>query len=181
MSDADVTSFTVRAPANSGNVSAGFDVLALTLDLWNEATFEVGGDGDDGVEVVLEGEFTKHIPTDESNLIVHTMLRRLRELRVERPRGMRVTCVNNVPPNSGLGSSSVVLSMGVLAADFLAGRASDPVELMQRVGVIEGHAENAAAAAFGGLVLVSGDGDDLQYRSFRVPDLLAVLVTPPPH
>lgn len=178
MSASDVGRFTVRAPANSGNVGAGFDVLAITLDLWNEATFEFGGEG---IEVVLQGEFTEHIPTDESNLIVHTMLRRLRELRVPAPKGMRVTCLNNVPPNSGLGSSSVVLTMGVLAADVVAGRRTDPVELLQRVGAMEGHIENAAAAALGGLVLVSGSDNDLHYRSFRVPEMLAVLVTPPPH
>lgn len=178
MSGADAAQFTVRAPANSGNVGAGFDVLAITLDLWNEATFELGGGG---IEVVLKGEFTEHIPADESNLVVHTMLRRLRELGVPRPSGMRVTCVNNVPPNSGLGSSSVVLTMGLLAADVVAGRTTDPADLMQRVGAMEGHIENAAAAALGGLVLVSGGEEDLHYRSFPVPQLTAVLVTPPPH
>jgi homoserine kinase len=178
VSASDPVRFTVRAPANSGNLGAGFDCLALALDLWNETTIELGGEG---IEVQLAGEFTQHIPADETNLIVHTMLRRLRELHVPRPAGMRVTCVNGVPPNSGLGSSSVALAIGVLAADTIAGRAPDPVALMRWVGAIEGHVENAAATAFGGLVLVSGAADDFQWRSFPVPELRAVIATPPPH
>lgn len=171
--------FSVRAPATAGNIGAGFDCLALTLDLWNEAHIELAGEG---IRVELAGGFTQHIPADETNLIVHTITRRLNELGVPRPRGLRVTCVNNIPPNSGLGSSSSALAIGLIAADTIAGRERSADELMRRVGHVEGHADNAAGVAFGGLVLVVGHGDE-QYiwRHYEVPTLTVVVVTPPAH
>jgi homoserine kinase len=170
--------FSVRAPATSGNIGAGFDCLALTLDLWNEAHIELAGEG---IQIHLGGEFTEQIPADETNLIVHTITRRLSQLGVPRPRGLRVSCVNNIPPNSGLGSSSSVLAIGHIAADTIAGREWTPADLMQRVGHVEGHADNAAGVAYGGLVLVVGHGEDYIWRRYEVPPLTMVVVTPPAH
>jgi homoserine kinase len=178
MSEAPPTRFSVRAPATSGNIGAGFDCLALTLDLWNEAHIELGGEG---IHVELAGESTEHLPADETNLIVHTITRRLNELGAARPRGMRITCVNDIPPNSGLGSSSSALAMGLIAADTIAGHPWTPQELMRRIGHAEGHADNAAGVAFGGLVLVVRRGEDHIWRSYEVPPLTMVVVTPPAH
>lgn len=178
MSEASPARFSVRAPATSGNIGAGFDCLALTLDLWNEAHVELVGEG---IHVELAGEFTEHIPADETNLIVHTINRRLSELRVPRPRGMRITCVNDIPPNSGLGSSSSALAIGLIAADTIAGHPWTPDELMRRIGHFESHADNAAGVAFGGLVLVVGRGEEYIWRRYEVPPLHLVVVTPPAH
>jgi homoserine kinase len=168
--------FTVRAPATSGNIGAGFDCLALTLDLWNTTTVELTGEG---VSVRLEGEFTDHISTDETNLIVHTMLRRLRELHVPKPQGMRITCDNRIPPASGLGSSSSSQALGLMAADLIAGRELSAVDLLKNLAVIEGHADNAAAVALSGALILVAGGDEYIWRSFDVPELQAVVVTPP--
>jgi len=178
MSEHGPTSFSVRAPATAGNIGAGFDCLALTLDLWNEVHIELGGEG---LKVELEGRFTERIPADDTNLIVHTINRRLNELGVARPRGLRVRCVNDIPPNSGLGSSSSVLAIGLIAADTIAGRAFTAEGLMQRVAHFEGHADNAAGVAFGGLVLVVGEDEDHIWRRYEVPELTMVVVTPPAH
>jgi homoserine kinase len=176
VNDSGPVRFTVRAPATSGNIGAGFDCLALTLDLWNTTTVELSGEG---LSVHLEGEFTDHIPTDETNLIVHTLLRRLRELGVPKPRGMQITCTNAIPPASGLGSSSSAQALGLMMADLIAGKDLDAVDLLQNLAVIEGHADNAAAVALGGLILVAGGGDEYIWRTFDVPELLTVVVTPP--
>jgi len=175
---ASPTSFSVRSPATAGNIGVGFDCLALTLDLWNEAHIELGGDG---IRVELEGEYHEHIPADETNLIVHTMYRRLNELGVPRPKGMKITCVNNIPPNSGLGSSSSALAIGLIAADTVAGHAWTDVELMQKVAHFEGHADNAAGVAFGGLALVVSRHDEYLWRTYQVPPLHMVVITPPAH
>jgi homoserine kinase len=58
--------FTIRAPATSGNMGAGFDCLALTLDLWNVMSVELDGEG---MSVELQGEFTERLPTDDTNMI----------------------------------------------------------------------------------------------------------------
>lgn len=63
---------------------------------------------------------------------------------------------NDVPRSRGLGSSSAVAT-AVAAAAFRAGgvEPSDE-ELFAIVTGLEGHADNAAAAVFGGLVMVDG-------------------------
>jgi homoserine kinase len=154
----------------------GFDCLALTLDLWNTTTVELAGEG---ISVRLEGNYTDRLPTDESNLIVHTLLRRLRELRVARPTGLRITCENNIPPASGLGSSSSAQALGLMAADAIAGQVLAGESLLQRLAALEGHADNAAAVALGGLVLVTSHEGGYLWRSYEVPVLKAVVVTPP--
>ncbi len=178
MAEREAIRYSACAPATAGNIGVGFDCLALTLDLWNEVHVELGGRG---VTVLLEGEFTRQLPADETNLVVHTMNRRLHERGVERPAGLQVTCVNRIPPNSGLGSSSAALALGIMAADALAGHQSGPEELMSRVAHVEGHGDNAAGVAFGGLVLVAGKGEGYLWRSYPVPPLLGVVVTPPAH
>lgn len=178
MDEGSVDRFTVRAPATSGNIGPGFDCIALTLDLWNEVHVEVGGEG---IVVELQGAFTENIPVDETNLIVHTINRRLRERGAPRPKGLRLTCVNDIPPNSGLGSSSAVLALGLMTADMLCGAPLDHVELMRRVAAVEGHADNAAGVAFGGLTLIIEDHGDYVWRTHKVPELLAAVVTPPAH
>jgi homoserine kinase len=176
VNDSGPLRFAIRAPATSGNMGAGFDCLALTLDLWNVMSVELDGEG---ISVELQGEFTEHLPVDDTNMIVHTMLRHLRQLQVPRPRGLKITCTNNIPPASGLGSSSSAQALGLMAAGAIAGQVLEGEELLRRLAILEGHADNAAAVALGGLVLVAGHGDDYIWRSYEVPQLTAVVVTPP--
>src|SRR2546428_8770812 len=67
------------------------------------------------------------------------------------PFSFSVSIAGNVPPSRGLGSS-VTLRLGVLhALNALAGSRVDPLSLFQLCAQLEGHADNAAPAVFGGV------------------------------
>ena len=56
----------IGVPATTANLGPGFDCLALTLDLWNEAEIEPAAD----FRVEVSGEGSTGLPTDENNLVI---------------------------------------------------------------------------------------------------------------
>src|SRR5512146_2249340 len=86
----------VRVPATSANLGPGFDCLGLALDLWNEAEFILEGEG---LHLYCDGE-GKHIPTDERNLVVQAMRFFCDTRGLPFPRGLSITCHNQVPVSS---------------------------------------------------------------------------------
>ena len=123
-----MTSFSVKAPATSANLGAGFDVAAVALELWNE--LEVG-EGNGAV--------------DESNIAVQAFA------RFASPHGRTFTFVERIPRERGLGSSASAVALGLVAGALAAGLELPADELLE-VGVdLEGHPDNLAAALAGGV------------------------------
>lgn len=141
----------VRVPASTANIGPAFDCLALALDLWNEAEFELGGDG---LQVSVRGEGAERLPRHERNLVYRAVARVYEEVSEAPPKNIRITCDNKIPLGSGLGSSAAASLAGLLGANALLRNPLKP-ELVMRLGAeLEGHADNLAAALYGGLVLV---------------------------
>jgi homoserine kinase len=130
----------IVAPASTANLGPGFDAAAAALDLWNELTFEEGA-----FAVEIEGEGADELPRDETHLA-------LRAFSVfASPKSYRFRFFNRIPLERGLGSSAAAIAMGLVAGATVSGRSSAPSELL-RLGVpIEGHADNLAAALYGGV------------------------------
>jgi homoserine kinase len=168
------TSVTVRVPATTANLGPGFDCLGLALDLWNQATFTLGGDG---VHVEVRGEGADVLPRDESNLVAQAARRGFDE-RGAPPAGLRISCDAQVPLASGLGSSSSAVVAGLLAADALLGRPFDRDRLLVMAADMEGHPDNVAAALLGGLVIVVRRHDRLLSRRIDTPELHMALAVP---
>jgi homoserine kinase len=129
----------VVAPASTANLGPGFDTAAAALELWNEVVVEEGS----GVEI--EGEGVDELPRDGTHLT-------LRAFALFAPvDGYRFSFVNRIPLERGLGSSAAAIAMGLMAGATVSGGSTDPGELL-RLGVpIEGHADNLAAALYGGV------------------------------
>jgi homoserine kinase len=69
------------------------------------------------------------------------------------PDGYGFSFVNRIPLERGLGSSAAAIAMGLVAGATVTGSSTDPGELL-RLGVpIEGHADNLAAALYGGVCI----------------------------
>ncbi len=132
------------APASSANLGPGFDMLALALDQRCRVTAEIGDDwsithygperyeGGNGEDAVLTAaQRMSSVP-----LVL--------EVRSE------------IPLSRGLGSSAAALAAGAMAAGRAAGADPSQHDVFRLVADFEGHPDNAAAAAFGGLVAVSG-------------------------
>lgn len=164
----------VRVPASSANLGSGFDALGLALALYDTVEARIAADG---LVVRAVGEGADTVPTDETHLVVRAFRAACDELDFHPP-GLVLNCDNAVPHARGLGSSAAAIVAGVAAAYGLAGR---PVHTsaLQVVAEFEGHADNAAASLFGGVVIAWRDG--ARYHAVRLephPDLRPVLFVP---
>ena len=122
-----------RAPASSANLGPGLDALAVALNLYVQVEIEPA----DSLRLVTEGEGADQF--DPSSHLAVTIAREV--LGHDR---ISITVRSEIPLSRGLGSSAAL----AVAAAAAAG-ADDPFAVATRV---DGHPENAAASAFGGLV-----------------------------
>jgi homoserine kinase len=130
------------SPGSSGNLGPGFDVLALAVELRCTVTATPTGRW----AVIERGEVFEPGPED--------LVRRAAAMAVERP--FRLEIDSAIPRARGLGSSSAVATAVAAAALRAMGIDPDSDRLFDIVAELEGHGDNAAAAVYGGLVLVSG-------------------------
>jgi homoserine kinase len=167
----------VTVPASTANLGAGFDCLALALELRNRIEVTDSGEGS-GLALSVEGEGAQSVPRDERNLIVRSM-ERVFQVVGRRPAGrLRIHAVNGIPLGSGMGSSAATIVGGLAAANALVQGGLDRAALLRMAYAIEGHPDNVAAAVYGGLVVVSADGETLQTQAVPVPPLRVVIALP---
>jgi homoserine kinase len=138
-----------RVPATVANLGAGFDCLALAVDLCNE--FQLDTEGEPGVFV--EGEDATDLPADATNLVFRTISFLAGEVGgVLAP--FRLLCTNRIPLQRGLGSSASAVVGGLLLADRLLGTKLSADDLLGLAVDLEGHPDNVAACLRGGLAVV---------------------------
>jgi len=152
---------TARAPASSANIGPGFDALAVALKLYVEVELRPRPQG---LLVVAEGEGA-HLPSGPSHLAARVAYEVLGHDRVE------LHVRSQIPVARGLGSSAAL----AVAAAAAAG-AKDPFAYGFAV---DGHPENAAASAMGGLVAAAVVEGAPVARHLRLdPDIRFVVVVP---
>ncbi len=150
---------TVDVPASSANLGAGFDTLALALDLADIFSVDRAADGPPGsISVTVEGEGADSIPGDGSDRFSQALRRGLAEVGGPDTAGLawRVRMHNAIPLSRGLGSSAAATVGGLAAADLLAGGGVMVAERMLELAAeLEGHADNVAAALHGGFTIAA--------------------------
>jgi homoserine kinase len=169
----------VDAPASTANLGAGFDALALAVDLVDRVELSVRRKP--GLTLRIEGEGSGTLPTDAHNRFVVALETGLRWALGELPPalGWSVRMHNAIPLSRGLGSSAAVTVAGLVAANALAGDPLDEHRLLELALTLEGHADNAAAAIFGGFVtVVAGEGSPVVARFDPPPRLRCVFFVP---
>ena len=164
----------VRVPATTANLGPGFDCLGLALDLWNQATFSLEGEG---LRLTCAGD-SSQVPTDERNLVVQAMRFFCDSRGLPFPRGLAIHCENNIPIGSGLGSSAAAALIGILGAAALLDQPLDLAEALTLSARMEGHADNAAAALYGGLIIVAAGKGGWIVRRIPIPVMRVALVLP---
>jgi homoserine kinase len=156
----------VRVPATSANLGPGYDVLAAALSMHLE--LEVSEEGEFGVDA---GGAT--VPEDRSNLCVRAFE------RLHPADDLRFEIRSEIPVASGLGSSAAAIVAGLMAAEHLYELALDHEALLAHAVELEGHADNVAAALYGGFVISSRDDDAPRATRFDPPEgVEAVIVVP---
>jgi homoserine kinase len=168
-----VSGVRVTVPASTANLGSGFDALGMALGIRDELTFEVLPEG---LVIEVEGEGLG-VPTDETHLVVRAFRAACSSVGLAVP-GLRLWCRNAIPHARGLGSSAAAIVAGVAAGYALAGHELD-TSALQLAASFEGHADNAAAAMFGGVVVAWTEGD--RFRAVRLephPSLSPVALVP---
>ncbi|MGA7269954.1 MAG: homoserine kinase [Acidimicrobiia bacterium] len=135
------------APASSANLGPGFDVIALALGLRCRVMAEPADEWS-----IDHGEGQQ--PDSDSDDAVLAAARRA--LGEDHPVAMKVD--NEIPIGRGLGSSAAAIAAGSAAALLAMGEGADPDHVFELTASMEGHPDNAAAAVYGGLVLVPAEG-----------------------
>ena len=169
------------APATVANVASGFDVLGFAVSHPGD-TVEAQRTEAGGVtlrEVTGDGG---RLPRDGRNtavIAVRALLERLGE-----PFGVELALHKGMPMASGLGGSAASAAAALVAVNRLAGDAAGPEALLpcalaaERAAAGAGHADNAAPALMGGVVLIRGS-DPPDLVRLPVPDGLAVALLSP--
>lgn len=169
------TSVTVEAPATTANLGAGFDCLALALDIANTTRVEIVDGTPGSLEVIVHGEGQAVLDSSGSDRCSQALRLALRELHVDPDAlSLRITMYNRIPLSRGLGSSASGTVAGLLAATALAGGGLTTERLLQFACQAEGHADNASAALLGGFVVVSHAAGDAQAVRLEPPAALVV-------
>lgn len=154
---------TVRVPASTSNLGAGFDFLGLALDIWLEASL-VPGRGSSGPRYsgTLKGY------NAESDVIFRLLAER------DVLKDHRLVVDSQIPIGKGLGASAAAIVAALVLARLATGDPVNRKAVFRDAAKEEGHPDNAGAAVFGGLVLAA----DRPTRVDLHPDIAIALAIP---
>ena len=151
-------SVTVKIPATTANLGAGFDTLALALDLYNYVTIELAAK----THIEVENEGKDSLPLDDEN-IVYIAAKAVFDMAEVKMDGLKIKLVNNIPLARGLGSSAAARVGGAMAANYLLGNRFSRDEIMSLTADLEGHPDNVTPSLFGGFTISYVDKGELKY------------------
>ncbi len=165
------TTATIRVPATTANLGAGFDCIGAALSLYNE--FKLTTIATESLVIAVRGLEAARVNIDESNLVYQAFLKLY--ARIERqPPVIQLEIELGVPLARGLGSSATAIVGGLLGANAIAGNPLSSSEVMQLAIDMEGHPDNVVPALLGGCRLAATARDgwaiaDIPWHSSIVP------------
>ncbi len=143
-----MTSSSIKIPATTANLGPGFDCMGIALQIYNWVTVTKAGKG---VVIVPDAM------ADEAGAAFFRAAKR-------KPFGFGWSIRGEVPKSRGLGSS-VTVRLGILhGLNDLCGGPLSREEIFAICAELEGHADNAAPAAFGGFTIVCPGTEIQRYR-----------------
>jgi len=135
-------SLTVRVPASTSNLGAGFDFVGLALDIWLSAGLREGN-GPPVYRGTLAG-----FDAEDDFLVA--------ALGESMPAGFFLEVSSEIPVGRGLGSSATALVAGLSLAQLLRHGKVDRAQVFSDATAKEGHPDNAGPAVYGGLFFHAG-------------------------
>ncbi len=175
---------TAFAPATVANVACGFDVLGLALEEPGDTvTVELADEPGVVITEILgdDGRLSREPEKNTATLAARKLLERVPNGSAL---GIRLLLRKGLPLASGLGGSAASAIAAALAVRDLLQLPLGYPEILaaalegERVVAGAGHADNAAACLYGGLVLVRS-ADPLDIVSLPIPSGLSVAILRP--
>jgi len=167
----------ITVPGSVANLGGGFDTLGVAVDVYLRATIlDVRDDGGSRLEVVRSTP-----PVNGQNAVTRGFAAIARRTGLRAPT-VTVEVTSDIPMAAGLGSSAAASVAGIRVFERVTQGASELPEgvLLAAATEVEGHADNAAPALFGGLtsVLEADGGDPVALRWTWPLDLKLIVSTP---
>ena len=164
----------VRVPGSVANLGGGFDTLGVAVQLYLRARIaDIRDDG--GAKLVV----TKSSPPVSGTNALERAFDGIVARSGRSAPTVFVEVSSDVPMAAGLGSSAAATVAGLRVFEQVTGPVPDSV-LLSVAAEVEGHADNAAPALFGGLnsVLDVHGSDPVALRWSWPDDLRLVVATP---
>ena len=143
---------TIRVPATTANLGAGFDCIGAALSLYNQFTWTKIET--ETLTIAVQGLEAARVNTDANNLAYQAFLKLYDRIDITPP-VIQLEIKLGVPLARGLGSSATAIVGGLLGANALAGNPLSPAEIMQLAIEMEGHPDNVVPALIGGCQLAA--------------------------
>lgn len=150
----DLVSARVRVPCSTSNLGSGYDTVGLALDRYLDAAFVPDDSG--ALAVERTGSLAR-IARDEPDLVASSLEAKLRDRGRTASGILRLHA--EVPVARGLGTSAAAIVAGCELARASCGEPTDRDEAFAAALRHEGHGDNAAPSAFGGLRAVARTAD----------------------
>lgn len=169
----------ILVPGSTANLGGGFDTLGVAVQLYLRARIvDVRHDGGARLEVVSSR------PAVRGTNVVERAFAALARQEHGKPATEAVPTVfaeidSDIPVAAGLGSSAAATVAGLRIFERVTAPVADST-LLAAATALEGHADNAAPALFGGMTSVV-ESDDAEPRALRwtwPDDLRFVIATP---
>ena len=143
--------FTVRVPASTSNLGAGFDCLGVALRVYNTVTVKRSASRDGHPSVIISEAADRFF----------------KQARL-RPFPFSCSIAEEIPRSRGLGSSATIRAGVLIGLNRVSGNPLDRLTIFRVCAELEGHPDNAAPAIFGGFTVVA-TADNIHLRR-RYPD-----------
>lgn len=173
---------TAFAPASTGNVAIGFDILGFAVDALGDKV-TVSRRAQPGVDITRVHGIAGELPKDPTRNTAGQALLAM-QAALQLPFGFSMEIEKGIPLGSGLGGSAASAVGAVVAANALLPQPCTKLELlkfaMQGEAVASGslHVDNIAPCLFGGLVLTVGI-DQPRVKQIPVPQGVRAIMMHP--
>jgi homoserine kinase len=161
---------TIRVPASSANLGPGFDGLAVAIGIYLECRFRKS----DALTIRAIGRDAEEISAGEDNLIWQTA----QKCGAREPIELEIS--NQIPLGKGLGSSAAAVTAGVVLGSELSNCRWDAARVLEEAARLEGHPDNVAACALGGVIASAVDANGrAQAVRFKIHESFRVAIIIP--
>ncbi|MHC8520398.1 homoserine kinase [Rossellomorea sp. H39__3] len=166
-------SWKITVPASTANLGPGFDSIGLSLSLYLTLDAEEA----ERWEVIPLSPELEDFPRDEDHFIVGVAMEVAeRHGKVHPP--CKLSVESKIPLTRGLGSSAAAVIAGVELANAACGLNLTMLDKLKEANRFEGHPDNVGASLYGGLVIATQSGDDVEFVSIQDPAFDVVAVIP---